>query len=56
MARLGKQMYFNAKGEKKVNCYKVNIPKEVVEKSGIKETENIKTRAENGRIIIEREK
>ena len=31
MPKLAKNMYTTAKGERKLNCYVVNIPKEVVE-------------------------
>ena len=52
--KLGKQMWINAKGEKKVNNYKVNISKVVVEKSGIKDDDEIKVYAKDNAIIIEK--
>ena len=52
MPKLAKQMYYNAKGEKKINCYKVNISKEIVKESKINENDNLKIYAENKKIII----
>lgn len=54
--KLGKQMYFTATGEKKINCYKINIPKVVVKKSEISDEDEIKVYAKDNKIIIEREK
>ena len=56
MPKLVKQKYFTAKGEQKINCYKITISKETVKKAGITDEENLKAKAENGKIIIEREK
>jgi len=52
--KLGKQMWTNAKGEKKVNNYKINIPKVVVEQSGITDKDEVYAYADNKKIIIER--
>lgn len=54
--KLGKQMWINAKGEKKVNNYKINIPKAVVEESGITDKDEVYAYADNKKIIIERVK
>lgn len=54
--KLGKQMWTNAKGEKKVNNYKINIPKVVVEQSGITDKDEVYAYADNKKIIIERVK
>lgn len=54
MAKLVKQKYYTAKGQAKVNCYKVTVPKFVVEASGIKEDEKINVYAEGNKIIIEK--
>lgn len=54
MAKLGKQPYFTRAGEKKINCYKVNIKKEIVEQAGIKDTDEIKVYTKDGKIIIEK--
>ena len=54
--KLGKQMWINAKGEKKINNYKINIPKAVVEQSGITDKDEVYAYADNQKIIIERVK
>lgn len=56
MAKLTKQMYYKANGEKKLNCYKVAISKEIVSKTNIKENDNIRIYATDNKIIIEKEK
>lgn len=56
MAKLAKLMYYTSKGEKKLNCYVKNIPKEIVKQAGITDNDDLIVRAENGKIIIEREK
>ena len=42
MPKLAKNMYTTAKGERKINCYVVNIPKEVVEKTNLKDKLKLK--------------
>lgn len=54
MAKLGKQMYYSKNGEAKINCYKINISKEIVKNSGIKDTDNIKIYSKINQIIIEK--
>lgn len=55
MAKLNKQKYYSTKtGESKVNCYKVNLSKFIVEASGIKEDDEIIIYAEKNKIIIEK--
>lgn len=56
MAKLVKQKYYNAKGEAKVNCYKVTLSKFIIEAAGIKEDDEIIISAEKGKIIIEKSK
>lgn len=53
MPKLAKQYYFNAKGEKKVNCYKVNISKQIIDKTNL-EDEEIKIVVKDNKIIIEK--
>lgn len=53
MPKLAKNMYTTAKGERKLNCYGVNIPKEVVNKTDL-EGKELKIRAEGNKIIIEK--
>lgn len=52
--KLIKQKYYNAKGEAKINCYMINIPKALIEKSEIKDTDEIKLSIVDGKIVIER--
>lgn len=55
MPKLAKNMYKSLKtGERRLNCYSCNIPKVVVEKTDIKDGDNIKIYVENKKIIIER--
>ena len=53
MSKLAKQYYFNAKGEKKVNCYKLNLSKQIVDKTDLGDKE-IKIVVKDNKIIIER--
>lgn len=53
MPKFVKNMYMTMKGEKKVNCYMINIPKEVVNKTDL-EGKELKIRAEGNKIIIEK--
>ena len=46
-------MYTTAKGERKINCYVVNIPKEVVEKTNLKDAD-LKISSKDNKIIIEK--
>ena len=52
MPKLAKNMYTTAKGERKLNCYVVNIPKEVVEKTNLKDVD-LKISSKDNKIIIE---
>ena len=54
MPKLAKNYYYNSKGEKKLNCYLLNIPKEIVKQTGISESDQVKIKAKDGRIIIEK--
>ena len=53
MPKLAKNMYTTAKGERKINCYVVNIPKEVVEKTNLNDAD-LKISSKNSKIIIEK--
>lgn len=53
MPKLAKNMYTTAKGERKLNCYVVSIPKEVVDKTDIKNNQ-VKVYAKDNKIIIEK--
>lgn len=54
MAKLVKNVYITAKGERKLNCYSVAIPKRVVKESRIKDTDDILVYAYGNQIIIEK--
>ena len=53
MGKLAKQMYITAKGERKLNCFVINIPKEVVLKTNLIDKEVVVYAKEN-KIIIEK--
>ena len=54
MTKLNKANYYNRKEKKKVNCYKVNISKELIAKANISEEDEINIYAKDGKIIIEK--
>ena len=56
MAKLIRHNYITTKGEKKLNCYSTIIPKDVVEKTDIKETDKIRVYSKDNKIIIEKVK
>ena len=53
MPKLAKNMWTNSKGERKLNCYVVNISKEIVNQTDLKDKE-IKVFAKDNKIIIEK--
>lgn len=54
MPKLAKNMYKSLKtGERKLNCYNINISKEIVNKTDLEDKE-LKISAENNKIIIEK--
>ena len=58
MTKLNKIYYYSKKGERKINCYSLHIPKKILELSGINENDNVKIRidlANRGRILIEKD-
>lgn len=50
MAKLNKMYYYTSKKEKKLNCYYITIPKEMIEKAGLKE--QVELKVEGNKIII----
>ena len=52
MTKLIKKYYYASNGERKINCYAVHIPKNMLDKTDIKDNINIKV--ENNKIIIEK--
>ena len=55
MPKLSKLYYITSKGERKINCYNVQIPKKIVEQTTIKDEDNIRIYTTNNKIIIEKE-
>ncbi len=54
MSKLAKNYYYNKQGERKINCYLVNISKEIVKDSNIKDEDEIKIYSKDNKIIIEK--
>ncbi len=54
MSKIFKNCYFTRSGEKRINCYYINLSKEVVEKALINEKDELNVHSENGKIIIEK--
>lgn len=52
--KLVKQKYCNASGEKKVNCYKLNISKKYIQDAGIHEDDDLEVYTEGKKIIIKK--
>ena len=53
MTKLAKQYWINAKGERKVNCYKATIPRELVEKLELQDKE-IQVKIIDNKIVIDK--
>lgn len=53
MKKFNKMYYYTKTGEKKLNCYYINIPKELVEKVGLEEA-NIQVKVDQNKIVIEK--
>lgn len=54
MPKLAKNMYRSLKtGERRLNCYLIHIPKEIVNKTDLVDKE-LKITADNNKIIIEK--
>ena len=53
MPKLAKNMYTTARGERKLNCYVISIPKEVVDKTNLKDAD-LKIVAKGNTIVIEK--
>ena len=54
MPKLGKNYYNLGNGERRINCYMVNIPKRLVESTNIEEDDEIMIYAKDNRIIIQK--
>lgn len=55
MTKFSKMYYYTSKGEKKLNCYYVHIPKELVDKINLSEKE-LTIKIEKNKITIEEKK
>lgn len=55
MAKLNKQRYRTMKNEIKINCYTVNLSKEIVKQANIKDDDEIKISVKDNKIIIEKD-
>lgn len=54
MSKLNKQVYYNSKGEKKINCYHIIVSKEVVAKAGFNDDDEVEVRAVGKKIVVEK--
>lgn len=54
MQKISKKYYYSKYGERKINCYTVNISKDTLQRANIKETDNLDVRVEKDKIIIEK--
>lgn len=52
--KLVKQKYFSASGEEKVNCYKLNISKKLLEAAKINENDDLEAYVKADKIIIKK--
>lgn len=50
MAKLNKMYYYTSKKEKKLNCYYITIPKELVEKARL--SDEVELKVEGNKIIV----
>lgn len=55
MQKLKKQTYITKKSGVKINCYYVNISKEIINSTNITEQDNLKITARRNKIIIEKD-
>lgn len=53
MAKLNPMYYYTSKGEKKLNCYNIPVPKELVERAKL-ENSDIELEVKNDTIIIKK--
>lgn len=52
--KLVKQKYYNASGEEKINCYKLNISKKYLQDAGIDENDDLEVFVEGNKIVIKK--
>lgn len=56
MPKLNAMKYITATGDRKINCYRVIISKDVVNAAGFNQEDNLKIYSQKEKIIIEKEK
>ena len=54
MQKLSRQYYYTKSGERKINCYKVNLSREIISEAQITENDNLKIYVKDNKIIIEK--
>ncbi len=54
MAKLGKNYYRTAKGEKRLNCYMIPLAKELIAKTDITDQDELKISVKDNKIIVEK--
>lgn len=52
MSKLNKQYYYNSNHEKKLNCYHIHLSKELVNKVGFEENDELAVYEDYDKIII----
>ena len=53
MAKLVKQYYYSMRDkDKRVNCYKLTLSKEILKEAGIDPEQEVELKSEKGKIII----
>ena len=55
MAKLGKNYYRTAKGEKRLNCYMIPLAKELIAKTNITDQDELKISVKDNKIIVEKQ-
>lgn len=56
MAKLGKNYYRTANGDKKLNCYMIPLSKELIAQTNISEEDELKISVKDGKIIVEKQR
>lgn len=54
MAKFKKMYYYTSKAEKKLNCYYITIPKELVEKVNLQD-EEVSVKVEDDKLVIDKQ-
>lgn len=54
MAKLGKNYYRTANGEKRLNCFMIPIAKEIVLQTNITDKDELKISVKDNKIIVEK--